>query len=438
MTWKKHPDKRGVFCWVIWYNRSMKNTYKKGLSYEAPRERSRGFTLVEMLLVIAIIGILATIVGLAVSSARAKARDVQRVDAVKTIQTALMSFKIDQGRYPTEAEFASGSLIVTSTRGTTTYLVKIPSAPRVNDGVACASSTFNYIPATDGRTYLLGYCLGAELDNLASGWHCANPDGMDHGGTCGNFICGVSTVAYDGGPYDSSGLVRNDGGYYRTVKICSPSDPSDCQCWLRDNLNAGEMLLSLNTVPSNDTNIEKHCYENNSTNCLEYGGLYDWYEAMGLPHSCYHVDGNNDVNCDNPGAPQYASCCPQTLITRGICPSGWHMPNDDEFQKLADNYLGGIQTCGEKIREAGTNHWLAGNCEDTDINCNSSGFTAVGAGMAWYTYWYGGLNSTVRFWTSSIGQTYSSDNFYTGYNSIQFIPGPSGREADISARCIKD
>jgi len=62
--------------------------------------KNKGFTLIELLVVIAIIGLLASIVIVSLNTARAKARDSQRVAAVKQIQTALEMYFDDKGYYP--------------------------------------------------------------------------------------------------------------------------------------------------------------------------------------------------------------------------------------------------------------------------------------------------------------------------------------------------
>ncbi|MFN3188120.1 MAG: type II secretion system protein [Candidatus Paceibacteria bacterium] len=60
-----------------------------------------GFTLIELLVVIAIIGILASVVLSSLSSARAGARDSQRVQVAKQLQIALEMYRNDNGSYPT-------------------------------------------------------------------------------------------------------------------------------------------------------------------------------------------------------------------------------------------------------------------------------------------------------------------------------------------------
>lgn len=71
-----------------------------------------------------------------------------------------------------------------------------------------------------------------------------------------NIPCpGIPTVTYEGQTYN-------------TIQIFS-------QCWLKENLNAGEMISSTQDMTNNGV-IEKYCLSNNTSNCEIYGGLYQW------------------------------------------------------------------------------------------------------------------------------------------------------------------
>jgi prepilin-type N-terminal cleavage/methylation domain-containing protein len=65
--------------------------------------KNRGFTLIELLVVIAIIGLLSSIVLASLSDARAKARDVNKIQTLKEIQKALTLYFSDMGIYPKSA-----------------------------------------------------------------------------------------------------------------------------------------------------------------------------------------------------------------------------------------------------------------------------------------------------------------------------------------------
>lgn len=62
--------------------------------------RSRGFTLVELLVVIALAGIIATIGLTQLGGARAKAHDAQRKSDLDQISRALLLYHDDTGTYP--------------------------------------------------------------------------------------------------------------------------------------------------------------------------------------------------------------------------------------------------------------------------------------------------------------------------------------------------
>ena len=62
--------------------------------------KNRGFTIVELLIVIVVIGILAAITIVAFNGIQQRARNTMRVNEVKQYQTLLMSYKATYGEYP--------------------------------------------------------------------------------------------------------------------------------------------------------------------------------------------------------------------------------------------------------------------------------------------------------------------------------------------------
>lgn len=64
------------------------------------RARHKGFTIIELLIVIVVIGILATILFVSYTSAQAKSRDSRRITDAKAIEAALESYRSTNGDYP--------------------------------------------------------------------------------------------------------------------------------------------------------------------------------------------------------------------------------------------------------------------------------------------------------------------------------------------------
>jgi general secretion pathway protein G len=67
----------------------------------APPRRRRGFTLIEIMAVVLIIGLLGTIVGTAIFGQIDRARVTTAKSQIKQIEAALDFYRMDNGRYPT-------------------------------------------------------------------------------------------------------------------------------------------------------------------------------------------------------------------------------------------------------------------------------------------------------------------------------------------------
>jgi len=134
------------------------------------RTMHRGFTMIELLMVIAIIGLLASIVLSTLSTAQAKARDTQRLQDLRQIQTALETYRTAIGSYPSTGSVAPGTIVYWGGCGNypgaqqafsgssgwipnlaPTYIAELPRDPRPNT----PSSGNCYVYASDGRDYML-------------------------------------------------------------------------------------------------------------------------------------------------------------------------------------------------------------------------------------------------------------------------------------------
>jgi len=190
-----------------------------------------------------------------------------------------------------------------------------------------------------------------------------------------------------------------DGNKYYTVSIGS-------QEWMAENLKVthfrnGEPIPIITSDSLwNDTYVgSAMCYYNNdNTNSSRYGALY-----------------NGKVIDD----------------VRNVCPEGWHIPSENEFDLLIST-LGGEQIAGRKIKDI---HWDGCGLESN----NESSFTALGAG--WRRQWsisgFHELGSTAAFW-SSTGTT-GSKFFYRLVCVFDNVDKTTDdTRAGHSIRCIKD
>lgn len=152
-------------------------------------KRHAGFTLVELLVVIAIIGILSTIAVVALSGARGKARDAKRVENVRQLVLALELYNNDANGYPVELTavtlgtgayraLCEGAFKAVCSGGEQVFMGIIPTAPTPTDG-SCSESDNDYSYQTPGGgEYEITYCLGAQVGDLAPGIHIATPGGL--------------------------------------------------------------------------------------------------------------------------------------------------------------------------------------------------------------------------------------------------------------------
>lgn len=127
----------------------------------------RGFTFIELLIVIALIGILAAGLLLLIDPAAQlrKGRDVQRKSDLRQIQAGLELYRADQDTYPLSLPSCGSALAI----GGATYLQQIPCDPR-NTG----NYVYHYTPT--GTTYTLTACLenvtDAQKDTTNNNSYC--------------------------------------------------------------------------------------------------------------------------------------------------------------------------------------------------------------------------------------------------------------------------
>ncbi|MFN8254884.1 MAG: fibrobacter succinogenes major paralogous domain-containing protein [Bacteroidales bacterium] len=203
----------------------------------------------------------------------------------------------------------------------------------------------------------------------------------------------------------SSMVTDIDGNKYNTVIIGS-------QIWMKENLkttryNDGTPITYITDSIEWITAGEAYCwYANDSaTYKAAYGALYNWYAVAPA--------GNGN---------------------RNICPTGWHIPTDSEWETLTI-YLGGSNIAGGKLKEEGTANWISPNAGAD----NSSGFTALPGGNRYFVDGaFVGIGTTCYLWSSVDYDIKSAANWGLYYGDSIAYRLYSRKSCGYSVRCLKN
>jgi len=123
----------------------------------------KGFTLLELLLVVAIIALLSSLGAISVSAQRKKANDARRRTDIHELQVALEGYYVDHQKYPDQLIFNGQPL--TSADGQTIYLRAVPKDPT---GDNPHLYVYNATPSGQAASYdICAYKLEAVPNNPA-------------------------------------------------------------------------------------------------------------------------------------------------------------------------------------------------------------------------------------------------------------------------------
>jgi len=198
-----------------------------------------------------------------------------------------------------------------------------------------------------------------------------------------------------------------DGQKYPTVQI-------GAACWMKKNLNYGTAVPSYTSTTfhsdmANNSVVEKYAYNNDNTKLLTYGGLYEWDELM-----------------------NYTTA----QVGQGICPNGWHVPTDAEWQTMIAAAGGTLITPnggygGNKLKNIGEGFGAG-------AGTNTSGFSAKhGGDRDSYGIFYG-LNLRSIFWTSTPNGPGAYQYTLWAENDTIFRGGNAQKMTGFACRCVKD
>jgi len=131
----------------------------------------KGFTIIELLIVIAVIAILAGIVAVAYSHVTDKARDTTRQNNITEIQSQLEIFYANNNYYPSLTNLNTASWLETNMKGVDPAIFSDPldtSNTTLEDGTAAKGDkkyAYDCVVDTTDNTKCSGYTLSAYLES---------------------------------------------------------------------------------------------------------------------------------------------------------------------------------------------------------------------------------------------------------------------------------
>lgn len=132
------------------------------------KQKTPGFTLIELLVVISVIGLLASVILIALNGVRAKARDAKRKADLRQISTALEFYYDKNGSYPldTFGGFEQSCKTTTNDIGRVVAEGFMSSLPcdSVNSGSGGTGLGYYFEFGDCGGTSCNGYCAFSILE----------------------------------------------------------------------------------------------------------------------------------------------------------------------------------------------------------------------------------------------------------------------------------
>ena len=207
-----------------------------------------------------------------------------------------------------------------------------------------------------------------------------------------------------------------DGKVYKIVKIGT-------QWWMAENLNYAD------SVATPSLKGGSWCYNDLEENCEVAGRLYTWTAAIDSVKLATDVDNPRDCG-------RYHDCGYLGRI-QGICPDGWYLPRDGDWETL-------FEAVGGKLEMTG-NYANAGKALKSQLGWSNKGngsdaygFAALPTGRR-NGYGYESVGSRASYWTATQSSTVQAD--YEGLVSASndaFSFYSEFIEVAFSVRCFKD
>ena len=185
-----------------------------------------------------------------------------------------------------------------------------------------------------------------------------------------------------------------DGRTYRTIEIGDIT-------WMAENLDHQPPGLD---IPWVSGSVDSG---------MKYGRLYTWTQALALADSC-----------------AIRSC--STLVRtspRGLCPEGWHIPSEDDWQALVER-AGGGTAAGLHLRSVGG--WKMGA-----VGTDTYGMRLLGSGRRYPDGDHSSQGTDGFFWTRTENSRFDAVQRNLSYDRDYLYEG-SGKTDAFAVRCIAD
>lgn len=198
--------------------------------------------------------------------------------------------------------------------------------------------------------------------------------------------------------------------YYLTINGENQNGETASVTVMAENLNIGFDVLGTDDQ-NDDSKIERYCYNDDTTNCDKYGGLYQWAEAMQLPFEC------NSKSCADLIKPNH----------QGICPDGWRLLTYDDYYIVvhADGNKNGVKDV-RAMSFGGLNY---------------SGYSLIGGGMRITPSGGFKQKDDVAYWFYPGEKEYENyaagDDGYLGKSDQGLNTNVSYKQNGLSIRCVK-
>lgn len=190
--------------------------------------------------------------------------------------------------------------------------------------------------------------------------------------------------------YYSEEFTITPSGTYETGSFTDPRNQKNYgwvrifdQIWMTSNLN---YYTATGSAP----------YADDPINAFEYGLLYTYNAAL------------------------------------GACPSGWRLPDMDDWNNLISN-LGGGAVAGGILKDTGTEYWISPN----EGASNQSGFKALPGGMLGVSNDFRNLGFGGYFWSATEKNSLEASFVALYANKAIVSTSDTVKAISYSVRCIK-